>query len=264
MAAAAAALVGGGVVLGYQLTGHRVEPVEVKPLSQLAKAEPRVPLAPDARAKLDAQLAAATDQLEALEWDRATQTLKGCRLDDGPHPMATELLVQMTQEQGNRAALLEAEAALKSGAVSKAQEALNRVRSTRLMARRFATLNARWAAQSQRLGMGTAGPPKPNAPGIPAPEEPVPAVDPVGALLAAARADLRAGQLPLAKGRLLECLKAAPTNADCHKLLGSVYGKLHDDVHAAAEYREYLKVAEPDDPQLPRVREILEQQRGKR
>jgi hypothetical protein len=62
-----------------------------------------------------------------------------------------------------------------------------------------------------------------------------------------------------AKVKLEKCIKIDKTNADCHKLLGAALGQLGDAPGGAKEYEAFLKYAPPDHPQVPRVKELLEQ-----
>ncbi len=68
---------------------------------------------------------------------------------------------------------------------------------------------------------------------------------------------LSARDLPTARLVALDCLAATPANAECHKLLGTVYAKLGDSENGAAQYREFLRIADPKHPDYDRVQQII-------
>ena len=73
----------------------------------------------------------------------------------------------------------------------------------------------------------------------------------------AAKTLLKEKEYPAAKRVLTECITRTPHNANCHKLLGTVYAKLGEVELGATEYRKFLQYAPPDHADYGRVREIL-------
>jgi hypothetical protein len=65
-------------------------------------------------------------------------------------------------------------------------------------------------------------------------------------------------QFPAAKAMLEKCIRTNPAQADCHKLLGTVWAKLNDPYRGAREYREFLRLAPRDHPDREKVKLILE------
>jgi serine/threonine-protein kinase len=63
----------------------------------------------------------------------------------------------------------------------------------------------------------------------------------------------------VAKAKLEKCVRIDKTAFDCHKLLGAALGQLGEAPHGAKEYELFLKYAPPEHPQVPRVRELLNQ-----
>jgi Tfp pilus assembly protein PilF len=70
---------------------------------------------------------------------------------------------------------------------------------------------------------------------------------------------MRDKQLGPARAKLEACVKAAPKNADCHRLLGTVFAKQGELEKGAKEYREFLKLAPADHPEYERVKKILDE-----
>ena len=73
---------------------------------------------------------------------------------------------------------------------------------------------------------------------------------------------MRDKQYPAAKSKLEGCVKANPKNADCHKLLGTAWAKLGEPDKGAREYKEFLRLAPPDHPDLDKVKTIINQYEG--
>ena len=61
------------------------------------------------------------------------------------------------------------------------------------------------------------------------------------------------------KRQLDLCIKVAPKNPDCHKLLGSIWGRLEQPDKGLREYKEFIRLAPPDHPDLDRVKQIISQ-----
>ncbi len=67
-----------------------------------------------------------------------------------------------------------------------------------------------------------------------------------------------AGQVPAAVTSFSHCLEKDADFARCHLMLGSSYEKLGQMDDAARHYRRFLALAAADDPEVPRVKKILE------
>jgi len=93
--------------------------------------------------------------------------------------------------------------------------------------------------------------PKKAAPGTSAPSEAL-------ALYQEGRRLYDAGQLPAAVTAFAHCLQKDADFARCHLMLGSSYDKLGQMDDAERHYRRFLALASPDDPEVPRVKKILE------
>ncbi len=66
------------------------------------------------------------------------------------------------------------------------------------------------------------------------------------------------GQVPAAVTSFSHCLEKDADFARCHLMLGSSYEKLGQMDDAARHYRRFLALAAADDPEVPRVKKILE------
>jgi len=68
----------------------------------------------------------------------------------------------------------------------------------------------------------------------------------------------RKGRYTEAASTLNECLKADPSFAKCHMVLGSTYAKLKEPELGAQHYRQFVQLA-PNDPDTAKVQVLLEQ-----
>jgi len=225
--------------------------------------KPPVELTPEEQNKATAaKLATARQAIEELDWKKADEILKGCFVGESPCPEATVLIGQMNQEKGFKSALESAEAALEAGKLQEAQSQLDMAASTKLLTKRFRAAKTRLMQDTDRAL--NAKPPKPIEPAKPIepprppPEPPRPPVDPSIALLDEGKRLFKDKQYPAAKTQLEKCIRAAPRNPDCHKLLGTVWAKLNEPEKGAREYREFMRLASPDHPDVEKVGKILE------
>ena len=68
----------------------------------------------------------------------------------------------------------------------------------------------------------------------------------------------RRGQYADAASALNQCVKANPALAKCHMALATTYAKLKEPELGAEHYRRFIQLA-PDDPQVARVKMLLEE-----
>ncbi len=228
------------------------EPVELTPEQKNAEREKKI--------------STATAAIEAGDWAKASDILKTCFVGESPCPDATRLIGQMTAEKGMKAALENAEAALDAGDLVKAKAQLDQAASGKLLRKRFEAAANRYKNDTAReLANKTANPPPkpPDQPKPPPPEPPKPPpvdnkVAEAAGLLDEAKALMKEKQYPAARSKLEKCVKVMQKNADCHKLLGTVWAKTNESEKGAREYREFLKYAPPDHPDIEKVKQILE------
>jgi tetratricopeptide (TPR) repeat protein len=168
----------------------------------------------------------------------------------------------MTAEKEMKAALENAEAALDSGDLVKAKLQLDQAAAGRLLSKRFAIAAERYKTDTARALIDKqANPRPPEPPKPPEPPRPTPAENKaaeVAALIDEAKALMKDKQFPTARSKLDKCVKLSPKNADCHKLLGTAWAKQGDSEKGAKEYREFIKYAPPDHPDIDRVKAILD------
>jgi serine/threonine protein kinase len=78
-------------------------------------------------------------------------------------------------------------------------------------------------------------------------------------VLASARALFKAGKLEAARTRARQCVAAAPQDAECYLLLGSVEARLGRREEGAKNYRRFLELAPGDHPQASQVLRMLQE-----
>jgi pSer/pThr/pTyr-binding forkhead associated (FHA) protein len=242
-------------------------PVDVKDPDPVKQADP-VPdeprVNPEATRKAIAQkISDAKLAIAALDWGKATELLRDCKLDNSIAPEAQQLLTQLDAEKGFRNALDEAGRLLDAGNDDKARTLLESARNTRLLSKKYAELEARRAKLvADKLD-------KQKPPQV----VPPPHVDPPKGKTEEAEALFREGQdltkqkqFDSAVIRLERCIKIAPMYFNCYKQLGSVHAKIANrdnsssDLEKARKYYErFLELAPPDDESVAKVRDILEQ-----
>jgi pSer/pThr/pTyr-binding forkhead associated (FHA) protein len=241
----------------------KVDEVTATTTPEVRPPEPKPPeeLTPEEQNKLTAQkLSDAHSAIEALDWKKADEILKTCFIGESACPEATALLGQMNQEKGFKLALEKAEAALEAGDLRVAQNELSAVQSSKLLEKRYRRAEARFKQDAAReIG---AKPPKPienKPPELPKPVEPPrPVVEPSLALFEEGKRLFKEKQFPAAKTQFEKCIKVKPSNADCHKFLGTTWAKLNEPDKGAREYKEFVRLAPPDHPDLDKVRAILD------
>lgn len=219
-----------------------------------------------AKAAIEKKLADARIAISTMEWNKAELLLKDCKLDGALHPEARALLTQMGGEKGYKVALEEAAAALDAGDLDKAKTQLDSAMETKLLKERYDDLEARRAEDvKKKLAMATK-PPKNDPPK----NDPPPRVDPpknseAQSLYDEAYSFFKSKTYEAATIRLERCIKIAPTFHPCYKLLGSTFARIASRDSSAADrekarkyYERFIEVAPPDDPDVPKVRQILD------
>ena len=232
--------------------------------AQPEQPRPPVELTPEEQNKLTAKkLASANQAIEELDWKRADEILKSCFVGESLCPEANLLIGQMNQEKALKTALEKGEAALDADDLLKAKNLLDEASSSKLLAKRYAKAAARLRdATSRALPTKPIEPkpplPPPPQPPAPQPPAPQPKVDPAVALLEEGRRLMKDKQYPAAKTQLDKCVKVSPRAFDCHKLLGAAWAKLGDPDKGARAYREFIKLAPRDHPELDKVKAFLD------
>lgn len=231
-----------------------------------------------AKAAIEKKLADARVAISTMEWNKAEVLLNDCKLDGAIHPEARALLAQMDGEKGYKVALEEAAAALKAGDLDKAKTHLDSAMETKLLKERYDDLEARRAEEvKKKLATAKNDPPKKNEPPkVDPPKNDPPKVDPpkvespkqseAQALYDEAYSYFKTKSYEGAASRLERCIKVAPSFHPCYKLLGSTYARIASRDSSASDrekarkyYERFVEVAPPDDPDVPKVRQILEQ-----
>jgi tetratricopeptide (TPR) repeat protein len=173
----------------------------------------------------------------------------------------------MDGERGYKVALERAAAALDAGDLDKAKTHLDSAMRTRLLKERYDALEARRAEEVKKKLAVATKPPK---------NDPPPRVDPpknseAQTLYDEASSLIKSKNYEAATIRLERCIRVAATFHPCYKLLGSSYARIAARNGSAADlekarkyYERFIEVAPPDDPDVPKVRQILEQARQTR
>ncbi len=274
MAAAAVALV--GLVGAVYWFGLRPKPID-KPVvvDEIAvnnppdkEATPEQPepreLTQEEKVKENTKkISDAENAIATLDWVKAKEILESCFVGESPCPQATQLLGQMNQEKGAKTSLEKAEKALQDGDLAAANDELNNASSTKLLRKRLAAAQTRYRTLVGEEVAATAAKKKDPVAEV----KPVPVVPPEPQKPAApdgqvfyeeSRKLLKEKQLPAAKTQLEKCVKVAPRNFECHKLLGTVYARLDKPEQGLKAYKEFLRLAPPDHPAISQVQLIID------
>ncbi|MBX7097816.1 MAG: FHA domain-containing protein [Myxococcaceae bacterium] len=204
-------------------------------------------------AEREALLDKADGLIDELKWDEARALLLTCKVDGSTCPKAVGKMASLDAEAGMRDALIKAEQLLSQDKLEEAKQQLDSAASTTLLHKHYQDLSSRVADASARKLL------QPKAVVDPTPKPVTPKVDPVEQLTQDARTLISAKSYAAAKDKLESCIKLDPKAARCHKLLGTCYAKLNDPVNGAKHYKRYTELASPDDPDLPKVKQLLEQ-----
>nr|WP_225937537.1 FHA domain-containing protein [Myxococcus sp. RHSTA-1-4] len=219
---------------------------------------PETPPTP-AGPSLQERMTLAQEAIEARDFDKAEDYLSNAKDAQGKRPKAAEdLLDRARAERMVEKQLAAARTALSEGKLDDADEALRDSAGTQAFATERADLLARLAEARKKTAAVT--PPPPTNPTIPAGATEPAAVPTVDKLLVDIRELLKAKQsakyreaLKLAK----ECARVAPSNPDCHLMLGTVEARLGNIDTGADHYRRYIELAPQDHPYRAGVLERL-------
>lgn len=219
------------------------------------------------RAAVEAKLKDARAKIESGDWKEASDILKACFVGESLHPEAQKLLIDLKNEEPLRAAIDKAEQLIEQDELSQAKNLLDSAEHTVFLGSRLAAVREKLAKATEKklqensVAVKTPTPPEPKAPTPPKPQPPQqanPKAD-AEAQLEEARGFYKNKDFKNAKTKLDKCVKLDVSNADCHKLLGATLGMLGDGPGGAREYELFLKYAPPDHPQIPKVKQLLEQ-----
>lgn len=212
------------------------------------------------------RLALAQQAIDAHDFDKAQDYLSNAKDAQGRRSADAEKLLDLARaEQMVEQRLATARTALAGGKLAEAETALRESSGTKLFAAEHAKLQAQVADARKREAAAAAAPPPTVTPTAtntaPTPEVAEPPSGPsVDKLLADIRELLKAKQdakyreaLRLAK----ECTQVAPSNADCHLMLGTVEARLGNIDKGADHYRRYIELAPENHPLRAGVLERL-------
>ncbi len=250
----------GGYALWKSLASAPLPRAESADLrSAASRPAPPVPDVAQAQREIDQKLLLAQAAIDSLDWAAATDILQSCTVDGTLVSQAQKVLLQLEAEKGNRAALEEAARLLKAGDDPAAKKQLDAAAHTTLLKARLDEL----------LGV--------HASHIAAKLKKAPPILPPSAEIARGKGDeadglyreaqdlTRSKQLNAAGAKLERCMRIAPMYYPCYKLYGSVQAKIsvRDTDKVAYEkarhsYERFLELAPASDPDVPRVKSILE------
>jgi pSer/pThr/pTyr-binding forkhead associated (FHA) protein len=199
-----------------------------------------------------ARLDSARKALALGKLDTAEQAISPLKKPDGTwFDDAKSVVSDIEAEKQAKQALDEAQKALEAKQLDEAAKLLESAELTTAFATRHTQLKA--ALETARKAVAKVETPKPpptqpNKP--PSPQEQAQAAhdDAYNAL--------RAKQFDQAITMATRCQTLDPRNAKCQMLLAASYARLSKPEKAAEHYRKFLELA-PDDPNAPRVRELL-------
>ncbi|MDP1917153.1 MAG: serine/threonine-protein kinase [Myxococcales bacterium] len=216
----------------------------------------------------DLLIADAKDAIAGGNLKGAEQLLKRCKIAGEPCPRAEGLLAVLPDEIRYGELLDQASKALDRRDIERASAMLEGARETTMLVERYGRLKAREAQVLEaalvertavpRLAL-TAPSARASAP------EPAPARDERTAKLLREATDAKKnGRYKQAISLLMECLARTPSDADCTVNLASTYATRgtkenneEDNRKAKSFYESFLRVADPSDPRIDRVRQIL-------
>ncbi len=204
----------------------------------------------------EAKLASAREAIERLDWVGARNLLKTCMVGESPCPEATTLLAEMDVEEALKSALDSAEQLLNDGKLDDAKVVLTSASHTKLLEKRFASLNQKLATEmQQKVAKGPSD--KTPAVAVAAAKPAAEVAAEVQRLLATGKQALKDKDLAKARSTLETCIKVDPGAADCHMTLGATYAKLDKADLGLKHYKKFLELA-PNHPSAPKVQQFVD------
>lgn len=248
-------------------------PEPIKPVTPKPPPQQQATVVPDPQPTAVAdtsaeKLKAARDAVGAHRFDEAVDILESIKDANGKRPADADALLDSARgELVAKKGLAKANKELEAGKLDDAAATLDGVATQAFekeLTEARAKLDTLRAAQKNPVQPAT------NSPAVE--PKPVPAqgtaktvdTNKVQELKAQAKEHLKARRYNEAGALLDQCIKADPSFAECHLMRGTVYAKSGDMERAALQYRAFLERAAPDDPSVPRLKQILEDyERGK-
>lgn len=222
-------------------------PVPVRGLSAPPPAPP-----PEAPPTNEALMAGARSALARTDVDTAEALLRQCKAGAGLCPEALALVPLLPIARKHAVLLEGAKFSLSMGDLDKAAELLAEVGEGTLLHERYVELETERARRAVI-------PTEASRSASPIRNDPRRAQ-----LIKEATAAKKEGRYKAAISLLMECLARAPNDADCTVSLASVYATRgtkenneEDNRKAKSFYESFLRVADPSDPRIERVRQIL-------
>ncbi|MBX7115434.1 MAG: FHA domain-containing protein [Myxococcaceae bacterium] len=241
-----AALVLAAVAIGYWVLNQPKPTFELTP--------PGAGIAQAAADSNEAKLASAREAIERLDWVGARNLLKTCTVGESPCPEATTLLAEMDVEEALKSALDSAEQLLNDGKLDDAKVVLTSASHTKLLEKRFASLNQKLVTEmQQKVAKASAD----KAPAVAAAKPTADVAAEVQRLLAAGKQALKDKDLAKARSTLETCIKVDPGAADCHMTLGATYAKLDKADLGLKHYKKFLELA-PHHPSASKVQQFVD------
>ncbi len=244
--------------------GHlALRPTEGTPVEPPPPPRPTLPVVNNAfpdnpNDEQDLLIADAKDAIAGGNLKGARQLLERCTIGGEPCPRAEELLAALHGEVTNSELLDQAKSALDRRQLGLASELLDGAKGTKMLSERYLLLRTRQAQLS-----GESVQPRAPSPAIAAARETTADLR-AERLLDEAKVAKKEGRYAEAISLLKQCLENRPGNAECTVTLASAYATRgsrenspEDNRRAAAFYERFLKLAEPGDHRISRVREIL-------
>ncbi len=224
------------------------------------------------RAQVEAKLKLAVQKIDDLDWAEARKILEGCFIGESMHPEATKLLAELKSEEPLRTAIEKADQLIDADDLQAAKVQLQSADHTRFLQKRLAEVQDKFNRATQKKLQETTVPKV-----VPPPPPPQVAEGRAAAAAPAPAPHAEAEKLyeeahvawkvktpaavKTALAKLEKCVKTDPQFAQCHKLLGAVYGQVERSQEGAKQWEQFLELA-PDDPQAPKVKKLLEEFRA--
>lgn len=261
--AIAVLLVGGAGFAAWKLVLPKLR-ADVVPPEVVGRDQPEKPVSEGPAVQVAApeeKLKGAQDAMDAHEFEKAIDILESIHNADGSRPAQVEPLLAKAQlESSARKAIAQAQKQLATGDVDGAIASMGAAEKTVAFAKDLQQLKEKVASVKASVTVHPA-PPTNNPTPPAAVTTKAPATDPTAEsrkYLDEGTALFKRKQFREAKVFFTRCVDLDPKSARCHKMLGSTYASLRDVENGAKHYRLFVKLA-PDDPDAPKVRQLLEE-----